>query len=187
MRSARNGGSFSSLGDCKRYPSCRITLHWRRAATASIRPEPQIPFTKSGSLPGPGITSNRMLPICLAIFTPAIAPGSPRIPCSICAPSNAGPAGAEQVVSLPWLLSAISAFVPISTASTLPGASMKFSKLITATASAPTCASIPAGTITCASLSRFMPSLLPWHRNIPRYAGQNGLPDNPDVSCPRRI
>ena len=49
-----------------------------------------------------------------SIETPVTAPSSARMPQEICAPSKAGPAAVEVVISSPSLASTISPLVPMS-------------------------------------------------------------------------
>ena len=78
------------------------------AATASMRPEPQIPW---GALSP--ITWNRRSPF--STHTRSMAPTAPRMPWRICAPSSAGPAGAEHAIRRSRVPMTTSPLVPMST------------------------------------------------------------------------
>jgi hypothetical protein len=80
---------------------------WTSPATASTRPDPQIPI---GS-PSPITASSSESP---STFTPSIAPPAARIPHLIWAASKAGPAGAAVASTRSLEPSAISLLVPTS-------------------------------------------------------------------------
>ena len=101
------------------------------AATASISPEPQMPW----GAPSP-ITWKRRSPS--STQTRSMAPTAPRIPWRICAPSSAGPAGAEQAISRSRVPITTSPFVPMSTTARTPTLSSSRVARAAPTASAPT-------------------------------------------------
>ena len=72
------------------------------------------------------------------MLTRSMAPSAARMPWRICAPSSAGPAGAEQAQRCSREPSSTSPLVPMSTAMRISGVSSMRVASATATASAPT-------------------------------------------------
>ena len=103
----------------------------RNDATASMRPLPQSPAGSTSPM-----TWKRISPF--SSHTLSMAPGAPRMPKVIFAPSSAGPAAVEQAAMRPFARNTISPLVPMSTRRTLSSAESSFVASTAPTVSAPT-------------------------------------------------
>ena len=106
-RSARDGEISRASSSVTNLPLASRSPAETSSATASTRPEPQMPNGSVSSITASSTSPSRIL-------TPSIAPSEARMPQRIWAASKAGPAGAAVASARTFEPSAISLFVPTS-------------------------------------------------------------------------
>ena len=157
----RSGNCSSSR--LRIFPLLSMTSESIIFAAASIKPEPQIPI--AGTSPMTAQSKS------CAASTFSMAPSAPLIPSLICAPSRAGPAGAEQAVSRSREPITTSPFVPISTKTRISSLSCIRVDRMQPTVSAPTKPAIIGSKHTCALGAAFSGSSRAGRITLSRMTG----------------